>query len=126
MRSWDSPWDGKVLQVYVAPSWRRRYWGSEMLQALRARLREQGAESVRAEVPVGDKEATQFMIGQEWKQVSVTFGWPVEPPSFPGWRAAVRKAKSIFGSKSALESRQRQSGENRETDSPASVSSRQR
>lgn len=117
---------GKVLRVYVAPSWRRRYWGSELLQALCAHLREQGAGSIQAEASVGDKEATQFMIGQEWKQVRVTFGWPVEPPSFPAWRAAVRKAGSIFGSRSALGSKQQQSGENRETDSPGTVSSRQR
>jgi len=76
---------GRVLAIYVAPDWRRRYWGSELMEALCARLEAQGAESVEAQVGVEDKLGARFMASQGWRRVAVTFRWPVEPPLIPGW-----------------------------------------
>jgi hypothetical protein len=104
---------GEVLHVYVAPLWRRRYWGSELLETLCAHLQEQGAESIQAEVAVGNKEAMGFMAGQDWKRVLVTFGWPAEPSSFPGWRVVGKRIRSIWRARGALRGKSRSSGRER-------------
>ncbi len=75
-----------VLAVYVAPPWRRRYWGSELVDVLRTRLQERGAESIQARISVGDKVGTRFVTSQGWKRAVVTFDWPPEEPTLPSWR----------------------------------------
>jgi len=93
--------EGKVLAVYVAPSWRRRYWGSELMEMLRTRLQEQGAKSVQAEVSADDKVGMRFMTSQDWKLAMVVFSWPPEPPSIPGWRDVLRKLGVVRKAKQA-------------------------
>ncbi len=78
--------EGHVLAVYVAPPWRRRYWGSELVDVLRTRLQARGAASIQAEMRVGDKAGTRFVTSQGWQPAVVTFDWPPEVPSLPGWR----------------------------------------
>lgn len=87
--------EGKVLAVYVEPSWRRRYWGSELAEVLRARLQGQGARSIEAKASMDDKAAMRFMNSQGWKRATVIFNWPPEPPSIPGWRQVLRKLGGI-------------------------------
>ena len=93
--------ESHVLAVYVAPPWRRRYWGSELVEVLRTRLQERGAESVQAEMSIDDKVGTRFVTSQGWKPAVVIFDWPPEAPSLPSWRnvsrwigRTVRKART--------------------------------
>jgi ribosomal protein S18 acetylase RimI-like enzyme len=83
--------EAEVLMLYVDPAWRRRYWGSELLDELSGRLQERGAETVHAEVEVEDKRAMRFMISQPWRQARVIFDWPSEPPTLPDWRTLLEK-----------------------------------
>ena len=83
--------DSHVLAVYVAPPWRRRYWGSELVEMLRTRLQERGAESVQAKMSVDDKVGIRFVTSQEWKPAVVVFDWPPEAPSLPSWRDVSRR-----------------------------------
>ena len=83
--------ESHVLAVYVAPPWRRRYWGSELVEMLRTRLQERGAESVQAKMSVDDKVGIRFVISQGWKPAVVVFDWPPEAPSLPSWRGVLRR-----------------------------------
>jgi ribosomal protein S18 acetylase RimI-like enzyme len=83
--------EAEVLALYVDSAWRRRYWGSELLDELSGRLQERGAETVHAEVEVEDKRAVRFMISQPWRQARVIFDWPSEPPTLPDWRTLLEK-----------------------------------
>ena len=80
-----------VLMVYVNPTWRRRYWGSELLVELNNRLQERGAETIHTQVDVDDKRAMRFMFSQAWRQARVIFDWPSKPPAFPGWGLLLEK-----------------------------------
>jgi GNAT superfamily N-acetyltransferase len=83
--------ESHVLAVYVAPPWRRRYWGSELVEVLRTRLQERGAESIQATMSVDDKAGTRFVTSQGWKPAVVIFDWPQEAPSLPSWRDVLRR-----------------------------------
>jgi GNAT superfamily N-acetyltransferase len=83
--------ESHVLAVYVAPRWRRRYWGSELVEVLHTRLQERGAESVQARMSVDDKVGTRFVTSQGWKPAVVIFDWPPEAPSLPSWRDVSRR-----------------------------------
>ena len=89
--------EGQVSAVYVAPPWRRQYWGSELVEALRARLQERGARSVENQVSVKDKVGMTFWSSQGWKQAAVTFRWPPTPPSRPRWWSALRRVLKRLG-----------------------------
>jgi ribosomal protein S18 acetylase RimI-like enzyme len=82
---------GQVLAVYVAPVWRRRYWGSELLDALRTYLQERGAEEVCVTVRTDDKIGMRFMSSQVWKPARVTLSWPPSPPVLPSWQNLLAK-----------------------------------
>jgi L-amino acid N-acyltransferase YncA len=83
---------GRVLAVYVAPAWRRRYWGSELMERLCVSLRDLGARSIWTEVEVQDRACMRFMTDQRWRQSRVVFRWPPSPPALPGPRQPARGA----------------------------------
>jgi len=85
--------ESKVLAVYVAPPWRRRYWGSELMDVLQTRLQEQGVETIQTRVSVDDKTSVRFVISQDWNPATMVFKWPPEPLSIPTWRDVLRKLK---------------------------------
>lgn len=75
--------EGTVAAVYVAPRWRRRYWGSELLHRLQGQLRHRGATSVQASVAVEDRIGMSFLSSQGWDRIRVIFTWPPQPPALP-------------------------------------------
>jgi N-acetylglutamate synthase-like GNAT family acetyltransferase len=91
----------EVPTVYVAPAWRRRYWGSALVDAVCAHLHEQGAESVAVQVPPGDQPTTAFWVSQGWTLAAKTLDRSLQPESRPTWRdlavrvrAAIRPGRS--------------------------------
>lgn len=78
--------EASVIAAYVAPRWRRRYWGSELLHRLQGQLRHRGAASIEAEVAMDDRVGMSFMTSQGWRRLRVVFAWPPQPPSIPGVR----------------------------------------
>ena len=86
----------RVLALYVAPAWRRRYWGSELLHVLRDRLQERGAGTIRLEANVDHKACMHFLAAQGWRHAQVTFEWPPQPPTIPGWRDLSPKIVDFF------------------------------
>jgi len=88
---------GEVLAVYVAPAWRRRYWGSALVDALSVGLQAQGAQSVRATTVTGDHIAGAFWAGQGWQPAVMVFSRRLTPAGRPGWRDVMRRiATSIW------------------------------
>ena len=86
----------RVLTLYVPPAWRRRYWGSELLDLLRDRLQQRGARAVTLESNVDDKLCMRFLAAQNWRHAQVTFEWPPRPPAMPTWRDLTRKIVGFF------------------------------
>jgi len=56
-----------VQSVFVAPEWRRQYWGTRMVEALSAQLKEKGAQKVEVQVPVKDRQPLSFWASQGWR-----------------------------------------------------------
>jgi GNAT superfamily N-acetyltransferase len=82
---------GQVLAVYVAPRWRRRYWGSALMDKLGAELRAQGAQSMHAEVEAGDRVALAFWASQGWRPAVKVFAHSLVPPQPLGWRDTIKR-----------------------------------
>jgi ribosomal protein S18 acetylase RimI-like enzyme len=82
---------GQVLAVYVAPRWRRRYWGSTLVDSLGAALRTQGAQSIHAEVEAGDRVALAFWASQGWRPAVKVFAHSLVPPQRLGWRDTIKR-----------------------------------
>jgi GNAT superfamily N-acetyltransferase len=57
---------GDIMTVFVVPEWRRKYWGSALVDALCERLRQLGAESVQVTVNSGDRISAAFWASQGW------------------------------------------------------------
>jgi len=64
---------GEILTVYVAPRWRRRYWGSRLVTALAGRLQAAGVTSLETTVPPQDNVAVAFWVNQDWRPAVKTF-----------------------------------------------------
>jgi ribosomal protein S18 acetylase RimI-like enzyme len=82
---------GQVLAVYVAPRWRRRYWGSTLVDRLSADLRALGAQTMRAEVEAGDRVALAFWASQGWRPAVKVFTHSLIPPQRLGWRDMIKR-----------------------------------
>jgi GNAT superfamily N-acetyltransferase len=72
---------GNVSLLYVAPGWRRRYWGSRLAQALYDRLRERGAPSVLVTIGSGEWTLARFWDAQGWKASATTYEGRPAPPA---------------------------------------------
>jgi membrane protease YdiL (CAAX protease family) len=81
----------EILTAYVAPQWRRRYLGSEMIDYLTNVLRERGAKSMEVTVEWHDARGTGFFASQGWRQrVRVYSQSLLLPEAKPkGWRARI-------------------------------------
>jgi GNAT superfamily N-acetyltransferase len=77
---------GEVLAVYVAPEWRRQYWGSALVDALCARLKELDAHSVETKVESDDQTAAAFWASQGWRPAIKVFSNSFKPSGRRGWR----------------------------------------
>jgi len=64
---------GEVEAVYVAPPWRRRYWGSALADELQAQLQGQGAREIRATAERSDRTATAFWANLGWEPARQIF-----------------------------------------------------
>jgi ribosomal protein S18 acetylase RimI-like enzyme len=84
----------EVRTVFVAPAWRREYWGSRLVDELMARMRGRGARSIQAAVPTKDTVAVAFWASQGWRQAVKVFSRPLVSPttSTPkGFRERIRR-----------------------------------
>jgi membrane protease YdiL (CAAX protease family) len=73
---------GQLEAVYVAPTWRERYWGSALVDAVSAGLRARGATSIRTVASTRDRLALTFFYGQGWQsqtQILTQGAWPTLP-----------------------------------------------
>jgi membrane protease YdiL (CAAX protease family)/GNAT superfamily N-acetyltransferase len=66
---------GMVSWLYVDPTWRRRYWGSRLAQALREALVGRGAVEVHATVATRDWRLARFWDAQGWRPHWATYAW---------------------------------------------------
>jgi GNAT superfamily N-acetyltransferase len=82
---------GEILIVYVAPEWRRQYWGSALVDALCAHLREQGVDSVHITVDTGDRTAGAFWASQGWRSAVKVFSHSFTATQQRGWRDVFRR-----------------------------------
>jgi hypothetical protein len=86
----------QVPTVYVAPGWRRRYWGSALVDALCDLLHEQGAQSVAVQVATGDQPTTAFWVSQGWQMAAKTLSRPLQPQPRPTWREVAARVRAAI------------------------------
>jgi GNAT superfamily N-acetyltransferase len=58
---------GYVDGVYVAPKWRRQYWGTALLDAIHDQLTSDGATEVRITVKTGENRTRFFLHNLFWR-----------------------------------------------------------
>ena len=83
---------GEVLSVYVVPEWRRRYWGSRLVDVLCARLRERGVEAVQTTVETDDRIAGAFWASQGWHPSVKLFRLSFAPARRRPWRDVLMRS----------------------------------
>ena len=81
---------GEITVVFVAPPWRRKYWGSALVDALCTHLKEQGTHSVQTSVEAGDKVAEAFWASQGWQPHIKMYSHSLLPPVHHHWRDLLR------------------------------------
>jgi ribosomal protein S18 acetylase RimI-like enzyme len=64
---------GRVVSLYVAPQWRRRYWGSRLAQALDEELHSKGADALQISLPAADWRQRRFWDAQGWSSELITY-----------------------------------------------------
>lgn len=57
---------GHIDGIYVAPRWRRQYWGTRLLDAIEEELKTCGASEVRVLVRPNEHRARSFLHNQFW------------------------------------------------------------
>jgi GNAT superfamily N-acetyltransferase len=65
--------EGEIICVYVQPDWRRQYWGSRLVLALKEALKEHGVETITVQVDTNDREANPFWAAQGWQPTRKTY-----------------------------------------------------
>jgi hypothetical protein len=65
--------EGQVRALFVAPDWRRHYWGSHLAQVLDEELQGQGARSLKVTVQARDWVLARFWDAQGWSPDSVSY-----------------------------------------------------
>jgi hypothetical protein len=86
--------NGQVDAIYVAPAWRRQYWGSRLTAALVEQMQALGMEKITTEVTLKDKKLHAFWAFQNWEPVSQTLNYT--PPQslrqiLTEWRNKLKK-----------------------------------
>jgi N-acetylglutamate synthase-like GNAT family acetyltransferase len=72
---------GRIAFLYVSPAWRRRYWGSRLVEALSDELRACGARSVEVAAPSDAWTLARFWDAQGWQASATTYSNPLRPSS---------------------------------------------
>jgi GNAT superfamily N-acetyltransferase len=75
---------GSVDGIYVAPAWRRQYWGTRLLNALRTSLEAMGATQLSVGIEAHQKTEKSFWASLGWRpaqQILSPQSWPPIPPS---------------------------------------------
>jgi len=70
---------GQVSILFLAPEWRRRYWGSGLAVTLSEALQERGAHSLQVTVPAGNWPLARFWDTQGWKPSATTYAHASDP-----------------------------------------------
>ncbi len=65
--------EARMAALFVAPEWRRRYWGSRLAQALGAELRGRGAHSLKVTIAAKDWALARFWDAQGWSPELVSY-----------------------------------------------------
>jgi GNAT superfamily N-acetyltransferase len=78
--------EGWVDLIYVAPSWRERYLGSALLDAVCQALEERGAQAIHSAVPAHDQQGLSFMAGQGWRKETHTYARCPQPTLYSLWQ----------------------------------------
>jgi membrane protease YdiL (CAAX protease family) len=68
----------RATTLFIAPEWRRRYWGSCLVQALDDALWAKGARSPQVTLPAGDWAQARFWDAQGWSAATVSFSHIVQ------------------------------------------------
>jgi GNAT superfamily N-acetyltransferase len=84
---------GEVLAVYVAPEWRRQYWGSRLVDELCARLHELDVHIVQTTVKTGDQAAAAFWASQGWRSAVKVFSHSIVAHPRRGWRDLISRQR---------------------------------
>ncbi len=84
----------QVETLYIAPAWRRRFWGTRLADELGECLHARGANTVHALAATSDHVATSFWASLDWAASARTFtrSFAAEPKR--GWRAWIA-ARSV-------------------------------
>jgi GNAT superfamily N-acetyltransferase len=90
---------GEVLAVYVAPPWRRRYWGSTLVGALCSQLQARGAQSVQVTAEADDQIGVAFWASLGWRPAVKVLTRPLASPSRSLWRDAMGWLKAVLREK---------------------------
>jgi ribosomal protein S18 acetylase RimI-like enzyme len=85
---------GQVLAVYVTPGWRRRHWGSTLVDRLCAELAARGAESVQAAAERGDRVGAAFWASLGWRPAVTLFARRLAPSDRPGWGRVLQRLRA--------------------------------
>ena len=84
----------EVLAIYVAPPWRRQYWGSALVDALCTRLQERGAQSVQTAVETVNQITAAFWASQGWRSAVTVFRRSFMLSRRRGWREVLARDRS--------------------------------
>jgi membrane protease YdiL (CAAX protease family) len=71
---------GWVHTLFVAPGWRRRYWGSRLADALEGALRKRGARSLQVQVPSRAWLPGRFWDAQGWSLAATVYARAPKAP----------------------------------------------
>lgn len=82
-----------LLALAVVPAWRRQYWGSELLLALRQACQARGVKSLEARTVTGNNACTQFFSAQQWAPVAKILRQTLEAPAPFSWRNLLRSLR---------------------------------
>jgi hypothetical protein len=91
----------RIFAVFVAPEWRRRYWGSVLVDELNSVLESRGVKQSQAMARVSDKTGMAFWASHNWFIGAQVFAFDVTPPLPTNWRERLElrymDLKRLFG-----------------------------
>ena len=85
--------EAQVQAVYVAPEWRRQYWGTRLVQALDEQLKALGATAITASTAVKEHGAGSFWASQGWQPARITYAQANLPTVSDLWQALRNKLR---------------------------------
>jgi GNAT superfamily N-acetyltransferase len=84
-----------VAAVYVAPRWRRRYWGSALAERLGEELAARGAGSIQAAAGRDDRVAAAFWSSLGWRPALTVYARPLAPAGQPVRLGLLNQVRTI-------------------------------